>query len=1124
MIVVAGVRMFRLVTANDAAKLANALGERLRMPRGNLLVPTRVLVPQAGLARWLQVHLAERLGVLANVEFTPPAQFAWELLHAVRPELPERSPFDVEVLRWHLYDLFGDALEGAALAPLRDYLSGPGDPLRRGALSLELARAYERMQGYRREKLLRWEHNGLNRGADKDDWQAELWRRLLPRVGGVSRAALVGDWLRRFDPESTRGEFHDKPAPTGLPEAFACFACSNVSPDVLRMLAVAGLHCNVDFYLPLPSRGYLGDTPTHRHEVWQWLRDRQDGNPLIISQGGALAGFVELLYGYRHVQPDEEVDAFDDAIDRGALLGRVRDDLLQHATPGDEARAALPDDSLQFHACHTPLREVQTLHDALLALFNDPKFDPPLQPRDVAVMLPDVSAYAPAIEAVFGGIDRKDPRWLPFNLGDAGAAASHPVAQLFLDLLDAPASRWEANELLDVLAVPGVMRRFDLDADAVARLVRRVHAAGVRWGEDEHARADCGGYREFSWAFGNDRLLAGFALGDGAAAELVGDTAPLADVEGEAFSHLDAVLTVLETWRRLRDESRRARTATRWQAFLNVALDRLYQHDPRDTAETRALERVRDALATLAHDCGAANPELELPWVEVRAFLRDALAAADPRQYLFTGGITFCGMVPLRAVPFRVICLLGMDETAFPRRESSGLDSLLADRRAGHPERGDRDVRADDRLLFLQLLSAARDVFYVSWIGRDAHTNEDRPPSVVVSELIDALKRDYLLQPADNAARKSLAARLPQIAPLHPFDTSLFDTQDKPPRSFHAEWLPAANARRRDADSLPPFAGHALPASATPANEIRLDELQRFFDDPARGFLEGALRLRLPRDVDEDADLEPLQPDHPLLRYDLASTLLAHGDADAAHAQKLLRAQGRLPPGALADAALAIAGERADRLRGAIDEFTGGETRVDDIATTVELDGGTRLSGSVTNVYAAGLVRETAGKLNGKRALRAWLDTLFATVATDAPVACRVFWMESDDKLEWRDLAPLSPADACAKLAEFVAAMRDGQRRPLPLFPKASWDALKRWRSQKGEAGFDDFIEAFRDAADRSDEDQRNAHSEFAQAAVCMAWRGVELATPDAALQQRLHEAATSLFPTFKPATAKGRP
>jgi exodeoxyribonuclease V gamma subunit len=1101
--------MFRLVTANDTARLADALGERLRGPRDNPLSPVRVLVPQAGLKRWLQVHLAERLGVVANIEFTPPAQFAWELLRAARPDLPQRSPFDVEVLRWHIHALLEEPLEGRALAPLRDYLQANGDPLRRFALGFELARAYERMQGYRRERLIAWEH-----GAAADDWQAELWRRLLPRVGGVSRATRVDEWLHEFDPGYARGESLERPVPPGLPTHFACFACANVSPDVLRMLAVAGHHVDVDFFLPLPSMEYLGDLPRTRAAVRARLGERNGENPLVVSLGGALSEFVDLLFDYEHVQPDLEHDAYDKGIPRTTLLGRVRDDILKHAEPCMQDRVDLPDDSLQFRACHTSLREVQTLHDALLAMFEK---HADLQPRDVAVMMPDVAACRPAIEAVFGGLDRHDPRFIPFNLGDGDAAAVHPVVDLFLKLLDAPTSRWEAGDLLDVLAASGVMRRFDLDADTLERLARRVRDAGVRWGENEHARADCGDYREFSWAFGIDRMLAGFASGD-TDDTLVGGTAPLPGVEGAAFAQLNAVLAVTATWRNLREAARKPRKADAWRRRLNAALDELYQPDARDIAEARALERVRAALAEFARDVRVAAQDLELPWADVRAFLRERLATPDPRQQLFTGGVTFCGMVPLRVVPFRVICLLGMDEASFPRHEPGGLDPLTTDRRAGRAERGDRDVRADDRLLFLQLLAAARDVFYVSWIGRDAHTNAALPPSSVVAELIDVVRENYLKPPVDETARAAQNALLPTVQPLHPFDPKLFDAGTPRLQSFRAEWLPTARAPQRIADGMPAFAEQSLPTTETP-EAIRLDELERFFDDPALGFLEHALQLRLPRDASQDAELEPLQPDAPLLRYRLTHALLERGDAAAGNTKTLLRARAELPPGELAETALTIARERADALRARITHFTLSSARTDDITATLQLDGGTLLTGSVTDVYPQGLVRYSPGGFRGRRVMRAWLHALFASRASEAPVTCRFIWIEQD-KVQARDIVVTGPDEAATKLASLVAAYRDGLRHPLPFFPDASATAFKLKR-QKGPLDSDhdraEFVDALAVIAARAADDNDFSDApDFGKPSVRIAWRGTAISTADTALAARLHDTARALFPRLQ--------
>ncbi|MGH8113107.1 MAG: exodeoxyribonuclease V subunit gamma [Rhodanobacteraceae bacterium] len=1095
--------MFRLHTSNDAARLADALGERLRAPREHPLVPARVLVPHAGLKRWLQVYLADHLGVIANVEFTPPAQFAWELLRAAHPDLPDRSPFDIEVLRWHLYALLGENLDGHALAPLREYLDADGDPLRRYALSFELARVYERMQGYRRERLLKWEH-----GEDANDWRPEVWRRLLPRVGGASRVARVDEWLRAFDPVYPVESANEKPAPPGLPARLACFACANVSPDVLRMLAVAGLHCDIDFFLPLPSKEYLGDLPRTRAAVRERLGDPSGENPLVVSLGGGLAEFVDLLFGYQHVQPDVEHDAYDAGIPRTTLLGRVRDDILNHAAPRDDDRPPLPDRTLQFHACHTELREVETLHDALLAMFTA---DPTLKPRDVAVMIPDVAAYRPAIEAVFGALAEHDPRFIPYNLADVAVGAVHPAAQLFLALLDAPTSRWESSEILDVLAVPGVMRRLDLEPPQLEQLSRQLKASGVRWGEDERARAQTGGYREFSFAFGLDRMLAGFACGDGDEG-LVAGIAPLAGVEGAAFARLDALLAVLAAWRRLREWSSRELAAANWQRQLNALFDGLYAGDPNDLAETRAVERVRGALAELVEATEAASLQA-LPWHDLRAFLRECLDQPDQRQPLFTGGVTFCGMVPLRVAPFRVIGLLGMDETAFPRRDPSGLDVLAADRRAGRTQRGDRSVRDDDRLLFLQLIAAVRDTFYVSWIGRDAHSNETLAPSVVVAELMDVLREGYLAAPTDDVARKTRDALLPRVEPLHPFDASLFDASA--PRSYRKEWRAAAHSPETEAAGVPFVPDSPLPqVEATQATPLNLDELCRFLLDPARGFLEHGLDLMLPRDRD-DADDEPLSPTDGLTRWSLTRALLDFGEVNASGERDLLRARGELPPGALGDEALRDARVRADALRSAVLAFTCGAAPLPADTLRVNREDGTRLEGAPADRYPGGVLHVRPGTIDGRHVLRAWLDALLCAAAG---VVQPVLLIGLDGNQACTFALPrLAPELASERVRTLIEFYRQGRRAPLPFFVRTSWDHALACAKAGGifdsaETVVDTGV--FDKAAQQAESDNGfGAPGEFESDAVCMAWRGRELPGPrDGELAQRLHCTALAVF------------
>lgn len=1111
--------MFNLYYGNDSARLADKFGERLTShARDNPLTPALVLVPQAGLRRWLQVHLAERQGVVANLDFRAPAQFAWDLLRAARPELLDRSPFEPDLLRWHLYALLGEPLDDAALEPLRDYLQQDDDPLRRYALAGVLARVFERLQGYRRERLMKWEQ-----GADRNDWQAELWRRLLRRLGGDYRAARLDAWLRDYAGDH---------APPDLPTRISAFACANISPDVLRVLGVCARHSQVDFYWPTPCREYWGDVPRSRRLFRVQRSQGAEDNPLLASLGGAGAAFAELLFSYEDMQPDLEEDLSEPPA-RGTLLGNLRADILERASPGAHLRASRLDDSLQFHVCHSPLREVQTLHDRLLAMFAR---DPTLTPRDIAVMMPYVAGYRPCIEAVFGGLPDNDRRYIPYGVGDIDAAVAHPAAQLFLTLLDAPTSRWTSSELLDVLAMPGVMRRFDLNADALAQLSNMVRESGVRWGEDERARAGLGDYREFSFAFGLDRMLAGFAMGDGEA--MLGDIAPLRDVEGAAFARLEPLLALLAIWQRLRGLSARSLSAAQWQSRLNALGDAIYAPNGADAAETRSLERVRAALAQLVVDTRAAQVSQSLPWHDVRAFLREHLSQADPRQRLFAGGVTFCGMVPLRVVPFRVICLLGMDEAAFPRRENAVLDPLLADRRLDKSERGDRDVRADDRLLFLQLIAAARDTLYISWVGRDPHSNEPRPPSTVVAELMDDVARNYLLEPdrldsseplehysapATDSPRGESESEFTIVQPLHPFDARLFNPARSDLQSFRGEWLAAAQPVDALAETAPFAHGdlHLRDATddADPANarDIRLEDLRQFFRNPACGFLETALDMRLPRELDDDPDLEPLAPKDGLTRWRLTTALLTH-NGDARDAVAAMRARGELPPGAFGEEAVHSAAVRAGALRESVRAFTAGAAPALETTLAIELDDGTTLSGSLSNRYPAGLLRVRPGIVDGRHVLYAWLDTLFAIANGYAGRTVLTALTKENEAIAF-ELPQPAPREARNALQELVALYRAGLRAPLPFFPRLSWQhALQGAKPSRNapsrspdDKTFD--LSVFRKAAARPDDDYNADTDELREPAAAIVWRGRDLSgRTDAALAQYLHRAASTVF------------
>lgn len=1019
---------FRLYHGNALDVLAELLAGELRnVPPGtSLLEPDTILIPQPSMRRWLQATLAERHGIAANLRFLTPGEFVGEVLAANLPGHDDARTIEPSRLVWRLYAVLQDPASRSAApvaATLDRYLDGPDRALRAWSLARALADVFTKYQAWRRDWLLAWD-----RGADRDDWQAELWRRATRGI--AHRAQAIDRFLRAFDGA-------DAPAPRGLPARIFAFACLNVSPDVLRVMTAAARGATVHFYLPTPTRKYWGDLVTLRERLGTDADDPLDGgeNPLLAAWGRAGRDFIATLFSYEIVAP-REIEAYADPRPRG-LLQRLQLDILERrpAQGGTLAVATIERDcTLQVHACHTRAREVEVLHDQLRALFED---DPTLEARDVAVMTPDINLYAPAIAAVFGGA-HGTPRFIPYTVADESSLSASPVADLVLRILGLDRARLTSNEVLDLIALPPLMRRFDLDAESIDRLRGWASAAGARWGLDAAHRARLGAPAEdgFTWRFALDRLLLGHAAGDDA--DIAG-VAPWPDLEGHALDALDALIELLAVIERAVREVSNAHTPADWQAVLTTTLEALLPPNPGDAADARARDRVFgeiDAFGRAAAEAGLGDT---LPADVVRAHFAARFAEPDARQPFLAGGVTFCRMVPMRLIPFRVIGLLGLNDRDFPRQEPSPVLNRLAAAldTPGRRRRGDRSVRDDDRFLFLQLLTAASDVLYLSYIARDAIDDSPREPSVVVSELLDVAASYF----EDAAAAR---ARLVLQHPLQPFGRA----PDADPRRvrFDASWA-GALATTPAAHPLPPFVAAPLPPDPDAMQVATIDyaALRRFLIDPPAIFLRERLRVRLDRDEAHLDENEPFMStdalEHFILLARVHDALIADAAIDEAALCRRLQAEGELPPGAAGSQRLREILRQARPITNAVHAARRGTLA----RLPFELAlGDVRLAGVLDDVDDAHAIRTRVGKVSARNTVRWHLDALVLAALGD-PRPVLTFANYDTGDVGPRALAAHPREKARAALRWLVGVMREGLVRPLPFRPAAAWAWLEEF-------------------------------------------------------------------------------
>ncbi|MFT3897536.1 MAG: exodeoxyribonuclease V subunit gamma [Thermomonas sp.] len=1035
---------FRLYHSNALDLLAELLAEELRAPASgqSLLAPDTILIPQVAMRRWLQATLAAKHGIAANLEFLTPGEFVARALDANPGSSPGQAlgkaddDLDATGLRWRLHAALSDPQLRAkpAMARIDAYLAD-GDAAKAWSLAGELAGVFEKYSAWRRDWLLRWDD-----GADADDPQAILWRAVA--AGREHRARRIQRYLARFADGDA--------LPIGLPPRLFAFATLNVSPDVLRVMATQSRVGTLHFYSPTPTKEYWGDLQSLgarlRAGEDPFADDARD-NPLLRDWGAAGKDFMALLAGDEVVRPSGEIGAYvdpEEGVRRDGLLQRMQADLFHRRDKASgEARGEVDprDPSLQFHACHTRLRELQVLHDRLRALLEDKRFDPPLQPREIAVLAPNIDPYAPYLDAVFGG--QEDA--IPYALADASPLQGEPLAEVFLRLLAMPVSRFGLEDILDLLASPPLAEAANLDAQDFERLHAWLQAAGARWGLDAAHRERSGAPRDdaYTWQFALDRLLLGHASGILRQAQddraLIAGVAPWPGLEGGSLAALDALLRLLRVLARHERLLGESPSPSQWRERLLALLDALLPKPPSNPGAQRALERLRTLVDDFAKQAEKAGFDAPVAPEIVRAHFAAALSEADTRAPLLTGGVSFARMVPMRLLPFRAICLLGMNDGDFPRRDpAAGLNRLVAELGSEQRRRGDRSTRDDDRYLFLQLFSAAQDVFYLSWLGADPRDGSTREPSALVSELLAAAST-YHAKP-DEAAKQLVLRH-----PLQPFSAQAFGAGDERFFSYRRQWNPAAGSLAGARRTVPPWIDTSEVLSPPEAETtLSLDALRRFLLDPAGQFLRQRLDIRLPQLEAAGEDIEPLQaPPRGLQRNALQRAVfdaLLEG-RDEATMRTALRARGLLPSGAPGARTLQEIVREVRPYAGRFAEWRG-DAQASTLPVEVDIDG-LRLHGRIGDVFANRIARLRFGAPNGPSSIRNGLDWLLASAAgIESPLV--EFHDDGESGIGPHIRAPIARQQALEALRVLLELRRDGLQRPLPFAPYSAWELFER--------------------------------------------------------------------------------
>ena len=1120
-----------VIHSNLSESLRDVLVSWLRRYPLAPLEQETVLVQSSGIAQWLKLALAQPAddgqgasaggaGIAAAMDFLLPSRFLWQAYRAAlgAHAVPEVSPFDKPRLLWRLMRLLPQVIGEPVYAPLRRFLSHDDDCRKRYQLAERLADLYDQYQVYRADWLAAWARGDDFLPRDGGDarplppaqqWQAALWRALLDDVRGeeargsqatgAGRAAVHAAFMAWA---AAQGEA----VPAGLPRRVVVFGISTLPRQSLEVLAALSRWTQVLMCVHNPCEHFWSDIIEGR-ELLRARGSRQArraGAPVEIAEEALHLHAHPLLAAWGKQGRDfiGLLDEHDDASARNAVLASAgadpqRVDLF--ATPGQdtllrqlqddirdlrplhETRSRWPavdpgsDGSIRFHLAHSRQREVEVLHDQLLAMLDG---DASLRARDIIVMVPDIDAYAPHIQAVFGLHAAPDPRAIAYTVADRGSRHVDPLLQAVEQLLQLSWSRFSASDLMDLLEVPAVRNRYGIGADQISLLHGWIRGANIRWGLHDAQRRTLGlpgagaEAAPNTWLFGLRRILLGYAVGEKGGCW--NDIEPYGDIGGLDAALAGPLVELVDAldrnWRTLAEPA----TPAVWAQRLQALLDAFFLPDT--PADAYTLQRLTAGLQQWLALCAEARMDDALPLAVVAEHWMAGLDDSGLSQRFFGGAVTFATLMPMRAIPFRVVCLLGMNDGDYPRvRVPMDFDLMGRDYRPG-----DRSRREDDRYLFLEALLSARDRLYVSWVGRSVRDNTPRPPSVLVAQLRDHLAAGWRLQ--DGTAHPGLLDALTTVHRLQPFSNAYFApgvAGAAPPDglfTYAAEWQGAGAAMT---PATPPAGAAELPA-AVRLEPLTLAELAAFLKTPVEAFFKQRLKVVFETDELVTEDVEPFAPDG-LLAWQVQNALIAaqaraleQGDDPGVSGGEVLgrvRRAGVLADGAFGElTARDLQAPLDDMMRRyavALDEWPhalAGELHIrfqaDDGAGEVDLEdwlGGLRGNdhGARARIVLESSDLVVDNKYRADKVIGHWVAHV-ALHACGATLCTLVVSKAGNARFE-----PLSRETASAMLRTWLHAWDAGMRRPLPLALRAAFE----WLTRNPEGGGPDSAAAARESA-----------------------------------------------------------
>ncbi len=1016
--------------------LSSSLADNIVNSKKDPFKPNIVICQGKSMELYLNKTIADKKTIAANIQYRFPRNSINDILN-LYDENSNVTRLDLNIMIWDIYFLLFELIDKADYKPLKDYINADDSSkeLRQYQLSRQIASVFDFYIGYRGDWLESWQETKkiTKKGTSTEKlvlgphelWQADLWRKLTvereDKIEFKRASLLLGECIEKIS---------DK-----LPEKLSIFAISNMPQDYINFFKILNENekPELNFYYITPCLEFWGDSTKKKAAL------EGEGNRLLASWGQLGRDFFNSLLDadFDLSGPDEESKPTEPE----TLLTALQYDILSNSSL-DETKLKkfdAKDKSIVINSCYSRMREIEVLYDHILNELNEGK----CEFSDIVVMAPNIEEYAPYIKAVFKqnaisnaeGSGKKS--FIPFNISDCSTIFSSIEAETFIKILNLPKGKMTSEDIFDIISSEPVANKFNFSKEDRDKMYELISKSKIFWGKNNEHRNEILGmeYNDTgTWDFGFKRMLMGYAVDSEDVVD--GNILPLNTFDNDGIV-IGKLISVCKKIFDICDKMSESLSYDDWCDKIFYPIIKEFFELP--NSKNEQIKPLLTAISSFKHTCSkSCLSDKEIPLDVAKAAIEFELNNESSNSAaFFRGSVTFCQLLPMRNIPFKNVCVLGMNDSEFPRiNQECGFNLANKEYRTG-----DRNLRNEDRYIFLETLLATKEKFYISYIGQSNSTNEELPPSVLVDELLDYLESGTGKNKSEFVTKH----------PLHGFNEKYFVESEDDFYSYSKTYYNAAksfeNSKKISADEL--FCSEYLPLSdENLKNEFSFDEFVRFFLCPAKFFLKYRFNINL-----YDETLEPLDSSEPfeldnLEKYLLKDELLKHKiDEKEFDIENNLKASGILPPKVWGDSIFQDADGIAEEINEAVSDlgeknYKTKEYKFDEKEFDIENFKFT-ITGTFDNIFKKDgqkvQVFFRPGEIKNKDKLKAWIwHQLAMQENLGIKKTILIGW---DKKLVQEEIC-----DCKYNLPKLVEIFVCGLKKPLPLFENSSPEFVKSYK------------------------------------------------------------------------------